>query len=165
MHESESTTVVRGTSMRTERQYMTFFGRVLLAAIFIASGLSKLSNPAAAQQYMAAMGMTSATVFFFWSAVAIELLGGLALLLGFMTRAGATLLFLFMIPATWIFHTNFADQNQFIHFLKNLAIMGGLLYPIVFGAGPLSVDTGLSKAKEPEIALAVQEARRRRRSA
>lgn len=151
--------------MRNDRQYMTFIGRGLLAAIFIMSGLSKLNDPQGTQQYMAAMGMTWATGFFFWSAVAIELGGGLALLLGFMTRFAATLLVLFMIPTTWIFHTNFPDPNQVIHFLKNLAIMGGLLYASVFGAGPLSVDAGMSRTREPEIGLAPGETTPGRRTA
>jgi putative oxidoreductase len=137
--------------MRNDRQYMTFVGRFLLAAIFIMSGLSKLNDPQGTQQYMEAMGMTSAMAFFFWSAVVIELGGGLALLLGLFTRFAATMLVLFMIPTTWIFHTNFADPNQVIHFLKNLAIMGGLLYAGVFGAGPLSVDMGMSQARHEEI--------------
>jgi len=51
---------------------------------------------------------------------------------------------LFMIPTTWIFHTNFADQNQMIHFMKNLAMIGGLLYVAGFGPGPLSVDAWLT---------------------
>jgi putative oxidoreductase len=60
---------------------------------------------------------------------------------------GGWLLFLFMIPTTLIFHTNFGDPNQMIHFLKNLAIMGGLLYVAGYGAGRLSMDAGV---EEPE---------------
>ena len=55
-------------------------------------------------------------------------------------EAGAIALMLFMIPTTLIFHTNFGDQNQMIHFLKNLAMFGGLFYVAAYGAGPLSLD-------------------------
>ena len=71
--------------------------------------------------------------------------GGLALLLGFHTRAAALLLFLYLIPTTLVFHNFWAyppeqQQLQMIMFLKNLAIMGGLGMLVSFGPGPLSLD-------------------------
>ena len=57
------------------------------------------------------------------------------------------LLFLFMIPTTLIFHTNFSDPNQMIHFLKNVSIMGGLLYVARYGAGRYSMDAGLERTE------------------
>jgi putative oxidoreductase len=73
-------------------------------------------------------------------ATAIELLGGLALLLGFRTRIAAAILAIFSVVTALAFHTHFADQNQFIHFFKNLAMAGGLLQIVAFGANRFSLD-------------------------
>ena len=111
-----------------DHAYSTLVGRVLLAAIFLLSGFSKIMDPAGTQNYMAVMGMTWATGLLYAGAVIVEVGGGLSVLLGYRARVGAAALILFMIPTTLIFHTNFADQNQLIHFLKNLAMTGGLIY-------------------------------------
>ena len=99
---------------------------------------------------MVTVGMTSMTTLFYIGAVAIELAGSLSLLLGYRAKAGGWLLFLFLIPTTLIFHTHLSDQNQLIHFLKNLSIMGGLLYVAQYGAGRYSMDAGLERAKTLE---------------
>ena len=91
------------------------------------------------------MGITAMTTLFYLGAIAVELAGSLSLLLGFRAKLGAWLLFLFMIPTTLIFHTQFADPNQMIHFLKNLSVMGGLLYAARYGAGRFSMDAGLER--------------------
>jgi len=130
--------------------YVSLLGRVLLGLIFLISGINKIADPQGTQQYMAVMGMTSMTTLFYIGAVAIEIGGSLSLLLGYRTKVGAWLLFLFMVPTTLIFHTNFADQNQMIHFLKNLAMMGGLLYVAEYGAGRFSMDAGLERAERME---------------
>jgi putative oxidoreductase len=127
------------------------------------SGFNNIKDPAGTQGYMAAMGMTWATSAFYIGAIVLEVGGGLSVLLGHWTRAGAAALILFMIPMTLIFHTNLGDQNQLIHFLKNLAITGGLLYVVAYGPGPLSVDRRLGKSTAPvgDLGLAPdQEARR-----
>ncbi|HSQ02672.1 MAG TPA: DoxX family protein, partial [Burkholderiales bacterium] len=77
--------------------------------------------------------------------IAVELGGGILLVLGWHTRLAALALFLFTLVATLIFHNFWAApvdqaQNQMIHFMKNITILGGMMYVIVFGAGPLSVD-------------------------
>ena len=127
--------------------YITLIGRVLLGLIFLMSAINKIADPDGTQQYMTAMGMTSMTTLFYIGAVAIELAGSLSLLLGYRAKAGAWLLFLFLIPTTLIFHTHVGDQNQLIHFLKNLSMMGGLLYAAQFGAGRYSMDAGLERAE------------------
>ncbi len=121
------------------QNYVSLFGRIFLVAIFVVSGLHKIADPQGTQQYMAAMGMPM-TRFFLIGAIFLELAGSASLLLGYWTRVGATLLIIFMIPATVIFHTNFSDQVQFIMFMKNLAMMGGLLTVLAFGPGRLSLD-------------------------
>jgi len=72
--------------------------------------------------------------------VVFEVAGGLSILFGFKARWGALALFMFLIPATLIFHTDFSDPNQIGIFLKNLAIMGGLLMVASSGPGSLSMD-------------------------
>jgi putative oxidoreductase len=120
--------------------YVSLIGRLLFAAIFVMSGINKIMNPDGTQQYMASYGMTWMTGFFYFGAVAIEIGAGLALVLGYWTRAASAALFLFMIPTTLLFHTHWADPNQMIHFMKNVAMMGGLLYILTYGPGPISMD-------------------------
>jgi putative oxidoreductase len=124
-----------------------FVGRLFLGLMFLVSGLHKIADPVGTQQYMVAMGMTWATFLFYLGATAVEVLGSLALLLGYRARIGGWVLFVFMIPTTLVFHTNFADPNQMIHFLKNVSVMGGLIYVAVHGAGGLSMDAGLERAE------------------
>jgi putative oxidoreductase len=131
--------------------YLSLFGRVFLGIIFLISGIHKIADPQGTQQYMIAMGMTWMTTWFYLGAVAVELAGSLSLLLGYRARAGAWLLFLFLIPTTLIFHTHFGDPNQMIHFLKNLSIMGGLLYVANYGAGSLSMDAGLERSADVPV--------------
>ena len=139
--------------MMNDKAYVSLVGRGLIGLIFVMSGINKIADPQGTQQYMAAMGITTATTFLYAGAVLLEVAGGLSLLLGVWAKWGAAALIVFMIPTTLIFHTNFGDQNQVIHFLKNLAIIGGLLYLAMYGSGRLSVDRGISRSDqdvEPE---------------
>lgn len=131
--------------------YLTLIGRVLLGLMFLVSAIHKITDPHGTQQYMIFMGMTSMTTLFYIGAVAVELAGSLSLMLGYHAKAGGWLLFLFMIPTTLIFHTNFGDPNQTIHFLKNVSIMGGLLYVGRYGAGRYSMDAGLERAEAIDV--------------
>ena len=70
----------------------------------------------------------------------VELVGSVLLIVGFQTRIAAYGLAVFTLLAAILFHNNFADQNQMIHFLKNLMIAGGLLQVAAFGSGRFSVD-------------------------
>lgn len=114
-------------------------GRILLALLFLVSGLSKLGAADATQGYIAAAGLPLPGVVYVIALVA-EIGGGVLLALGFRARLVALGLALFTFAAALFFHHNFADQNQAIHFMKNLAITGGLLQIAVFGAGKMSFD-------------------------
>jgi putative oxidoreductase len=114
-------------------------GRVLLAALFLMSGLSKLGAAAATTGYISAAGLPLPLLVYAMTLV-IEIGGGLLLLIGFQARAVAAVLALFTLVAAAFFHNNFADQNQVIHFLKNVAIAGGLLQIAAAGAGRVSLD-------------------------
>ncbi|HZN23635.1 MAG TPA: DoxX family protein [Burkholderiales bacterium] len=117
--------------------------RVLLAHIFVISGWSKIAGYAGTQAYMTSVGLPGALLPL---VIALELLGGVALIVGFHTRWAALALAAFSIVAALIFHNNFADQMQMIAFMKNLAIAGGLLVLAQTGAGAPSVDA----AKRPK---------------
>jgi putative oxidoreductase len=115
-------------------------GRVAIAAIFLLSGLNKLAAPATTIAYIQSAGLPFPPLAFGVS-MAVEVLGGIALILGFRTRITATIMALFTLATALSFHTNFTDQNQFIHFWKNIAMAGGLLQVIAFGAGRYSLDS------------------------
>ena len=124
--------------------FIPAFGRLLLAAIFILSGIGKVAAPAATIGYIASTGLPFATLGFA-AAVAVELGGGILLAVGYQTRLVASILALFSIVTALIFHHAFGDQNQMIHFLKNVAIAGGLLQVAAFGAGAFSIDARTPK--------------------
>jgi putative oxidoreductase len=112
-------------------------GRVLLASLFLLSGLTKLSAYGVTATYMAAFRVPAALLPL---VIATEVLGALAIILGWQTRGVAGLLAAFSVLAAVTFHTNFGDQIQMIMFLKNLSIAGGFLLLVANGAGPLSFD-------------------------
>lgn len=119
--------------------YAASAGRVLIASLFLLSGISKLGAPAATIGYIAAAGLPLPTLAYA-AAVFVEVGLAAALLLGYQTRLVAAAMAVFTLATAFGFHSNFADQNQFIHFFKNVAISGGLLQVLAFGAGTLSVD-------------------------
>jgi putative oxidoreductase len=114
-------------------------GRLLLALLFVVAGFGKLAAPAATQAYISAVGLPLPLLGYI-IAVVVEIGGGLALLVGFQTRVAAMVLAVFTLATAVLFHNHLADQNTFIHFMKNLAIIGGLFQVAAFGSGPLSVD-------------------------
>ncbi|MDH6266011.1 putative oxidoreductase [Rhizobium sp. SG_E_25_P2] len=114
-------------------------GRLLLAIVFILSGMGKIAAPEATQGFIASVGLPLPLLSFL-IAVVVEVGGGILLVIGFQTRLVSLALAAFTFATAIVFHNDFADQNQMIHFLKNISIMGGLLQVAAFGAGSLSVD-------------------------
>lgn len=114
-------------------------GRIAIAAIFLLSGVSKLTAPAATIAYIQSAGLFFPPLAFAIAA-AIEILGGLALVLGFRTRITAAIMTVFTLATAFAFHAHFTDQSQFINFWKNIAMAGGLLQIVAFGAGAYSLD-------------------------
>lgn len=125
------------------QQWTLLLARIFISAIFFRSGFGKLLDPGATVQQMTSAGVPLAGLLII-PTIAIELLGALAILLGFKTRWGAIGLIAFMIPTTLIFHTNFAQPMQVIQFLKNLAIIGGLLMLVSTDPGDLSLDARMA---------------------
>ncbi len=119
----------------------TLAGRVGLGLLFVVSGFGKITGFAGTAGYMASKGMPMAEVLLV-GAIAVELVGGLMLLAGFKARWAALAIAAFLVPTTLIFHSPVGPeaQAQMTQFLKNLSILGGMLYVAAFGPGAWSVD-------------------------
>jgi putative oxidoreductase len=120
-------------------RYLPFIGRILIGLPFAMSGLSKLAAYSQTTAMIAAAGLPFPPLAFV-VAVAVELGGGLLLILGYYVRPIALALAVFSVVAAVSFHSNFADQNQMIHFLKDVMLAGGLLQIVAFGAGAISIE-------------------------
>ncbi|WP_432613485.1 DoxX family protein [Azospirillum brasilense] len=114
-------------------------GRVLLASLFLISGIGKLGAPAMTIGYIQSVGLPFPEIAF-GMALLVEIVGSLALILGYQTRLVALGMAVFSIATAVTFHNNLADMDQFIHFFKNISIAGGLLQVVAFGAGRFSLD-------------------------
>lgn len=125
--------------MNTVQSAASVAARILLSHIFIISGLSKVANPAGTIAYIQSVGTPLPEVAYA-IALFVELVLGVALLLGYQARLAAAGIAAFTIAAAFMFHFNMADQMQQIMFLKNLTIVGGLLMVVAFGAGAYSLD-------------------------
>jgi putative oxidoreductase len=124
---------------RNAADIFSLAGRVLISALFLLSGFGKVAAPTATIEYIEAAGLMLPSVGFA-IAVAVEIGAGTALLLGYRARLAASLMAVFSIGAALGFHRNFSDMNQFVHFMKNVAIAGGLLQIAAFGTGRFSLD-------------------------
>ncbi|MGV2288129.1 DoxX family protein [Trinickia sp. YCB016] len=126
-------------------KFLPLLGRIMIGAPFVMSGLGKLGAYAATVGYIAAMGLPVPPLAFVVS-VLIELGGGLLLLSGYRARFVSLAMAVFCVVTAIFFHHNFADQNQMIHFLKNVMMAGGLLQIAYFGAGAFSLDARAGRA-------------------
>ncbi|NVB83709.1 MAG: DoxX family protein [Kofleriaceae bacterium] len=134
------------------RSGTALIGRILISAIFLLSGFAKFTDPSGAIGYMTAQGIPHAQTLLYIAAAA-EVLGGLAILLGFLTRLGALGLFIYLIPTTYFFHhfwnmSGAEAKTQMVNFMKNLAIMGGLLTLWAHGPGRFSIDHAIRRPRE-----------------
>jgi putative oxidoreductase len=123
----------------TATRYLPFAGRLMIGLPFAMSGLGKLAAYGATTAMIGAAGLPFPPLAYA-VAVAVELGGGVLVVAGYQARVVAIALAVFSLAAAVSFHNNFADQNQMIHFLKNVMMAGGLLQIAAFGAGALSVD-------------------------
>ncbi len=132
--------------MEQSNRYLPLLGRVMIGAPFIMSGLGKLMAHDATVGYIGSVGLPLPQLA--WViALLVEIGGGALLVSGFRARLVALVMALFALATALSFHRNFADQNQMIHFLKNVMLAGGLLQIVYFGAGPLSIDSSRQKAQ------------------
>jgi putative oxidoreductase len=123
-------------------RYVSIVGRLMIGLPFAMSGFGKLATYGKTTAAITAVGLPLPPLAYAL-AVAIESGGGLLLVVGYQSRIMAVALAVFSIVAAISFHNNFADQNQMIHFLKNVMIAGGLLQIAAFGGGALSLDRWL----------------------
>lgn len=112
--------------------------RIFLVALFLASGIPMIFAPGGFAGFMGAIGLP-APLLVTWIVIAVKVIGGLAVLVGFQTRYAAYALAAFSIGSALLGHTNWADMNEFNNFFKNFAIAGGFLALSVSGPGALSV--------------------------
>jgi putative oxidoreductase len=121
------------------RSLLLLLARLLMSSLFIWDGIVMLRHPSATAQYFASVHVPAPAIAV-WPAIAVHLLGGLALLVGFYTRWVAALLALVCLATAFGVHLPIGDQENMINFYKNLVMTGGFLYVIVFGPGGLSLD-------------------------
>lgn len=124
---------------RSRGGWYTFLGRILIASLFVIVGWSKIADFAGAEQMIATAGFPY-PAFFTALAILVEFGGGLMLLFGFHARLSAWLLIIFTAVATLAYHNPAEGQVQMLMFLKNLSIIGGLLYVAAHGAGRWSLS-------------------------
>lgn len=125
-------------SILTLKNTAELVGRFLIAGLFLLSGMGKITAYTATAGYMASVGVPGGVLPL---VIATEVLGSLAIILGWKTRIVSFLLAGFTLLTGILFHTNFADQMQMIMFMKNVSIAGAFLLLTVHGAGPLSLDS------------------------
>lgn len=121
---------------------LTIAARLLMSLIFIMAGWGKLTGYSGTVGYFASIGLPFPALVT-PLVILIELGGGLALLLGLKTRVVAAILAAFSVGSALIAHTNFTDPNQMNNFLKNLAMAGGYLLFVKYGAGSPALDDRL----------------------
>jgi putative oxidoreductase len=113
-----------------------------MSIIFLMAGISKITGYAGTEAYMASAGVPGLLLPL---VIALEILGAVALIIGYRTRLAAFLLAGFTLVSALLFHNMFADPSQSIMFMKNLAMAGGLLLLVANGPGVVSVDEGMPK--------------------
>ena len=134
--------------MNKQTDTIALIGRIFIAVLFLLSGLGKAAAPAATQAHISAMGLPL-PVLAYYGSMAVELIGSVLLIVGFRVRAVAVGMAVFTLLTALFFHRNFADQNQMIHFFKNIAITGGLLQIAASGAGRFVLDRLFSRTDTP----------------
>ncbi|MGG6894884.1 MULTISPECIES: DoxX family protein [Rhizobium] len=135
---------------------LPLLGRLMIGLPFMMSGLGKIAAYGPTIALIQAVGLPIPPLAYACS-IAVELGGGLLLVLGYRVKPVAAVMSLFALATAVFFHSNFADQNQMIHFLKNVMMAGGLLQITYFGAGAFSLDNrrlrGAAPATDPQLVL------------
>ncbi|WP_028744701.1 DoxX family protein [Rhizobium mesoamericanum] len=127
------------------RDVVLLIGRLLLAWIFLHEGASLALNFSGAIEMAAQYGLNVPLLV---ATIALQIGAGLSIASGLLTRIGASALGLFCVATATLFHTNFSDQNELLHFEKDLAIAGGMFVLAAVGAGSLSIDRWLSERRK-----------------
>ena len=118
---------------------LLLFARLLMSSLFVWDGVVQLRNPGGTARYFARVHVPAPDIAV-WISIPVHLFGGLALLVSFYSRWAAALLALVCLGTAFGVHLPAGDQNNMIHFYKNLVMIGGFLYVIAFGPGGLSLN-------------------------
>jgi putative oxidoreductase len=136
---------------------LTILGRLLLCAIFLLAAVgNKIPHFSEVAKIMDAVGVP-APQFLLAGAVVFLLVGSLSVIVGYQARIGAVLLLTFLVLASYYFHAFWklegqAQQEQMIQFMKNLSMMGAMLFIVANGSGPMSLDSWLAKRSDSDLA-------------
>ncbi len=134
---TQAPTLAAPAGSTTLRNSTELLGRILLSTLFLMSGLGKIAAYSATAGYMASVGLPSALLPL---VILTEVGGAIAIVTGWKTRIVAILMAGYTVLTALIFHNHFADQNQMIHFMKNISIAGAFLTLAANGAGRYSLD-------------------------
>ena|SRR6185295_6126913 len=134
--------------MKLDKHVTLLVGRVFLVMVLVMSGYEKLTHLARTADYLGSVGLHASASTVAWLAGAVELAGGVSLLIGWRTRAVALALFVYLLPVIWLTHLAVAHAttdpyvrlNETMQAMKSLAMAGGLLLLHVAGPGAHSVD-------------------------
>ena len=127
------------TTAHVAKDYLPTLARLLLCSLFIWDGVLQLRDPGGTVNYFTSLHIPSPQIAV-WVSIAIDLLGGIGILVGFMTRWAAALLILLCLGTAFGVHLPAGDQGNMINFYKNLVMTGGLLYVLAFGPGAFAID-------------------------
>jgi putative oxidoreductase len=144
VHEEKTMSALQGP--------VTVLGRVLLSTIFLMAAVAnKIPHFSDVAKIMGSVGIPAPQLMLI-GAIVFLIVGSLSVIVGYKARIGATLLLVFLVLASYYFHAFWnldgqAQQEQMIHFMKNLSMMGAMLFIMANGSGPMSLDTWLAKRK------------------
>jgi len=139
MHTSRTPPETTSATAHIARDYLPALARLLICGLFIWDGVLQLRDPAGTASYFESLDIPSPHIAV-WVSIAVHLLGGVGVLVGFMTRWAAALLFLLCLGTAFGVHLPAGDMENMTHFYKNLVMAGGLLYVIAFGPGVFAFD-------------------------
>ena len=124
----------------SSKAFLLLFARLLMSSLFVWDGVVQLRNPGGTARYFASVHVPAPDIAV-WISIPVHLFGGLALLTGLYSRWAAALLALVCLGTAFGVHLPAGDQDNMIHFYKNLVMTGGFLYVIAFGPGGLGLST------------------------
>jgi putative oxidoreductase len=139
-------TSVHSTTARPLDDYLPALARLLMSSLFIWDGVLQLRDPAGTVQYFTSLHVPVPAIAV-WVSIAIHLLGGLAILVGFKTRWAAAVLILLCLGTAFGIHLPAGDMDNMVNFYKNLVMAGGFLYVIVYGAGAIAFDQDVTSGR------------------
>jgi putative oxidoreductase len=131
---------LQGENIMDATRYLPLAGRLLIVLMFAMSGLSKLADYSGTVGLISASKLPLPAPLAFAGSVAVEIVCSVMLIVGFQTRAAAAALAVYSVATAVFFHADFANPDNIIHFMKNVALTGGLLQIVAFGAGAFSID-------------------------